>query len=62
MGVPELPSIGAAGRVGDHATITANFRDEYYGLIPAVGDHPTGRGSSPAGRSIPTAAAGGNGR
>ncbi len=42
MGIPELPSISAAERVGDHATITANFRDEYYGLVPAVGDHPTG--------------------
>jgi hypothetical protein len=42
MGVPDLPALTTAGCVGDHATITANFRDEYYGLIPAVGDHPTG--------------------
>jgi SAM-dependent methyltransferase len=42
MGVPDLPALTSAGCVGDHATITANFRDEYYGLIPAVGDHSAG--------------------
>ena len=42
MGVPDTPVLAAAGSVGDHATVTANFRDEYYGLVPAVGDHPTG--------------------
>jgi SAM-dependent methyltransferase len=42
MGVPDLPVLTTGGCVGDHATITANFRDEYYGLIPAVGDHATG--------------------
>lgn len=42
MGIPGLPTLTTSGCVGDHATITANFRDEYYGLIPAVGDHATG--------------------
>ena len=42
MGVPDLPALATSGCVGDHAMITANFRDQYYGLIPAVGDHPVG--------------------
>ena len=42
MGIPDLPAVAAAGCVGDRATVTANFRDEYYGLIPAVGDHRAG--------------------
>ncbi len=45
-GVPDLPT-GAAtpavdGVLGDRATGNANFRDEYYGMIPGVGDHPMG--------------------
>lgn len=28
--------------LGDIATFTADFRDQYYGLVGAVGDHPTG--------------------
>jgi hypothetical protein len=46
QGVPELPdgpaAIDADGRLADRATGNANFRDEYYGMIPAVGDHPDG--------------------
>ena len=42
MGVPDRPAVASTGCVGDHVTITANFRDEYYGLVPAVGDHATG--------------------
>jgi SAM-dependent methyltransferase len=42
MGVPDTLPVAAAGTVADHATLTANFRDEYYGLIPAVGDHRSG--------------------
>jgi hypothetical protein len=42
MGIPDLPSLDVSGCVGDHAVLTANFRDEYYGLIPAVGDHASG--------------------
>jgi hypothetical protein len=40
--IPDLPSLGTAGRLGDRALLNANFRDEYYGMIPAVGDHDTG--------------------
>jgi hypothetical protein len=42
MGIPGLPRLATAGSVGDHARLTANFRDEYYGLIPAVDDHHAG--------------------
>ena len=42
-GVPELPDdLRVDGRLGDRARLNANFRDEYYGMIPAVGDHATG--------------------
>lgn len=44
-GVPELPgSIEAVpvGTLGDRALLNANFRDEYYGMVPAVGDHSSG--------------------
>ncbi len=41
--VPDLVEVAAgAGTLGDRARLNANFRDEYYGLIPAVGDHPSG--------------------
>jgi N-6 DNA Methylase len=36
LGVPPLPALAAAGLLGDHCRLTANFRDEYYGLVPAV--------------------------
>lgn len=46
-GVPPMPEVfdvadPGAGRLGDRARLNANFRDEYYGMIPAVGDHDTG--------------------
>ena len=46
-GVPPMPGVfeelsPAAGRLGDRARLNANFRDEYYGMIAAVGDHATG--------------------
>jgi hypothetical protein len=42
-GVPEVPDdLAVVGTLGDRATLNANFRDEYYGMIPAVGDHDTG--------------------
>lgn len=42
-GVPDLPAPGASmGRLADRATLNANFRDEYYGMAPAVGDHDAG--------------------
>jgi hypothetical protein len=34
--------IEAAGTLGDRARLNANFRDEYYGMIPAVDDHDAG--------------------
>ncbi|MEP6299681.1 MAG: hypothetical protein ABJ382_20360, partial [Ilumatobacter sp.] len=42
-GVPALASVfehpePAAGRLGDRVRLNANFRDEYYGMVPAVGD------------------------
>ena len=41
--IPPLPSTPATqGRLGDRAQLNANFRDEYYGMAPAVGDHDTG--------------------
>lgn len=42
LGVPALPPIDAQETTGQRATFTANFRDEYYGMIPAVGDHDCG--------------------
>jgi SAM-dependent methyltransferase len=42
LGIPSLPSVSTAGHLGDRATLNANFRDEYYGLLPAVGDHDAG--------------------
>lgn len=42
-GVPELPvSVSSSGLLGDRASLNANFRDEYYGMAAAVGDHHTG--------------------
>jgi hypothetical protein len=42
-GVPVVPDdIGVDGCLGDRARLNANFRDEYYGMIPAVGDHESG--------------------
>ena len=43
LGIPSLPAaVPVAGTLGDRATLNANFRDEYYGLVPAVGDHEDG--------------------
>ncbi len=43
QGVPDVPDgLLVDGRLGDRARLNANFRDEYYGMIPAVGDHMTG--------------------
>ncbi len=42
-GVPAVPEdVRVDGNLGDRARLNANFRDEYYGMIPAVGDHDTG--------------------
>ena len=40
--VPSLPTLATSGCLADRATLNANFRDEYYGMVPAVGDHATG--------------------
>ena len=41
-GVPLVPPITALGTVGDRALVTANFRDQYYGLVGAVSDTADG--------------------
>lgn len=43
-GVPRVSSPGA-GRLGDVATATAGFRDQYYGLLPHLSDRAPGRGA-----------------
>ena len=38
-----MPALRTAGTLGDRARLSANFRDQYYGLVPAVtegGDGP----------------------
>ncbi|MCU0259626.1 MAG: N-6 DNA methylase [Ilumatobacteraceae bacterium] len=42
VGIPDPPVADADGVVGDRATIGANFRDEYYGLVGAVSDTADG--------------------
>ena len=42
-GSPDLPLLATDGRtLGDIAVVTADFRDEYYGLVGAVGDDLAG--------------------
>ena len=43
--VPSVPAVmtqQGAGTLGDRVRLNANFRDEYYGMVPAVGDHAEG--------------------
>jgi SAM-dependent methyltransferase len=42
-GVPQLPLMTTAGELGDRADLNANFRDQYYGLVPAVRDSESGQ-------------------
>jgi hypothetical protein len=42
LGVPPLPALATDGTVGDRAQCSLNFRDEYYGLVPAVSDDGDG--------------------
>lgn len=43
IGVPSLPEgLAVAGCLGDRAQLNANFRDEYYGMAPAVSDDGDG--------------------
>jgi hypothetical protein len=44
LGVPAIDprSLDTNGTLGDRAELNANFRDEYYALVPAVGDDAPG--------------------
>ena len=42
LGLPAVPTVAASGTIADHALVTANFRDQYYGLVGAVSDHADG--------------------
>jgi hypothetical protein len=42
LGVPDVAFGPAAGTVADHWAATADFRDQYYGLVPFVTDHGDG--------------------
>lgn len=44
LGVPALEpeALRCSGTLGDRADLNANFRDEYYALVPAVSDHGDG--------------------
>jgi predicted RNA methylase len=42
FGIPDADLADASGRVGDLAACTADFRDQYYGLVPHVKDPPNG--------------------
>lgn len=50
LGVPE-PRYRSNGSLGDRATATAGFRDEYYGLVPHVRDLAPGESDPPPGWS-----------
>jgi len=41
-GVPAVPPSSTHGVLADRARLNANFRDEYYAMVPAVDDHPAG--------------------
>ncbi len=38
LGMPSVPPLTASGSIADRALVTANFRDQYYGLVGAVSD------------------------
>jgi SAM-dependent methyltransferase len=42
FGIPDARLPSGTGTVGDLATCTADFRDQYYGLVPFVRDDPSG--------------------
>ncbi len=42
LGIPRLGMLATDGTIGDRATTNANFRDEYYALVPAVSDDADG--------------------
>ena len=41
-GVPAVPAVSSTSTMSDHALVTANFRDQYYGLVGAVSDEGDG--------------------
>ena len=47
IGLPDVPDPEGA-RLGDRAVVFAGFRDEYYGLVPAVREHAPGDDPSAA--------------
>ncbi len=47
LGVPDLPPLATSGSLGDRAALGADFRDQYYGLVPAVVDELDGYGAGP---------------
>jgi len=42
IGIPTPPAVNSAGLLGDIARATADFRDQYYGLVGCVGDDVDG--------------------
>ena len=42
LGVPALPPLATSGTLGARGRLSANFRDQYYGLVPAVDDDAAG--------------------
>jgi SAM-dependent methyltransferase len=42
LGIPDVPVVAGAGTLGDRALLNANFRDEYYGMVPGVSDDADG--------------------
>jgi hypothetical protein len=42
LGVPTVPEIATDGVLADHGLATANFRDQYYGMVGAVSDETDG--------------------
>ena len=41
-GVPVVPAVSSVSILSDHALVTANFRDQYYGLVGSVSDEGDG--------------------
>ncbi len=42
LGVPPVPALATVGTIGDRARLSADFRGQYYGLVPAVDDDASG--------------------
>lgn len=47
FGIPAVDLAARSGTVGDLAVCTADFRDQYYGLVPHVREATAGRGGAP---------------